>query len=84
MNVKQAKEYFELGIITYAKIFYVSACHLPAGWCVGFYNENNKEHYWDLTTSKGDQRVFASLDTLVGVLMDLGMPCGEIEINFKP
>jgi len=83
MNVRQAREYFELGIITYARIYRVSACHLPAGWMVAFYNENNEDHCWDLKTSKGTDRVFASLDTLIGVLEEMGMNCGEMEINFQ-
>lgn len=84
MNVSKAEEYFNLGLITYAEIFKVNqAFGFTSGWCVSFYNENNQEQSWDLLTSKNVQRVFASLDTLVALLDKMGMPCGEIEINFK-
>ena len=61
MKVKQAKEYFELGIITG-----LDAVRDPMGkgWLLVVVGKEGRS--WTLQTAKGESKTFSSLDTLVG------------------
>lgn len=61
MQISQAKEYFELGVVT--KIV-VSPVPMGKGWLLTFEGREGKR--WVLETKLGKPKVFASLDTLVG------------------
>lgn len=61
MNIKQAKEYFELGII---RGFESVRDPLSTGWMLVIVGKEGRS--WTLETAKGEEKVFSSLDTLMG------------------
>lgn len=62
MKIKDAREYYELGIL---RGFYAVRDPLVSGsWLLCIEGEN--ERSWTLQTAKGGVKSFSSLDTLVG------------------
>lgn len=61
MNIKQAKEYFELGII---RGFESVRDPMGTGWLLVIVGKEGRS--WTLQTAKGEEKVFSSLDTLMG------------------
>lgn len=61
MQIGQAKEYFDLGVITG---FTVTPRPMGKGYYLGIEGKEGKR--WVLETKVGEVKVFASLDTLVG------------------
>ena len=61
MKVKQAKEYYELGILTG---FYAVRDPMTTGWLLEVVGKQDRS--WTLQTAKGEPKTFSSLDTLVG------------------
>ncbi len=61
MKIAQAKEYFDLGVITR---FYAVRDLNPSAWLLCI--EGREGRSWTLQTSKGESKVFSSLDTLAG------------------
>lgn len=66
MNIKQAKEYFELGVITR---FYVVRDMTPNRWLICI--EGQQGRSWTLSTSKGTPKSFASFDTVIHDLTEI-------------
>lgn len=62
MKIKQAKEYFEDGVITGFDA--VRDPLKPGGWLLAISGHNGKS--WTLQTALGEARSFAKLDTLIG------------------
>lgn len=61
MQISQAKEYFELGVVTSVV---ASPYPMGKGWLLTFEGKEGKR--WILETKLGKPKVFASMDTLVG------------------
>lgn len=66
VNIKQAKEYFELGVITR---FYVVRDMTPNRWLICI--EGQQGRSWTLSTSKGTPKSFASFDTVIHDLTEI-------------
>ncbi|QBC45987.1 hypothetical protein [Iodobacter fluviatilis] len=67
MKIKQAKEYFELGVIVG---FYAIRDPLKVGYWL-LVIEGKEERSWTLQTAKNEAKSFASLDTLVGEIEEI-------------
>ena len=61
MKIKQAKEYFDLGVLTG---FAAVRDPMTTGWLLAI--EGKEGRSWTLKTALGSVKSFASLDTLVG------------------
>ena len=61
MKIKQAKEYFDDGMITGFDA--VRDPLMTGGWLLSISGKNGK--CWTLETALGDQRSFAKIDTLI-------------------
>lgn len=61
MKIKEAKEYYELGIVTG---FDVVRDPMTTGWLLVVLGKEGRS--WTLQTAKGSEKAFSSLDTLVG------------------
>lgn len=66
MQIKEAKDYFELGVITG---FTITPRPMGKGYYLGIQGKEGK--HWVLETKLGEVKVFASLDTLVGQVRDI-------------
>lgn len=66
MNIKQAKEYFDLGVITR---FHVVRDIGPNRWLICI--EGKEGRSWTLATTKGQPKSFASMDTVVHDLTEI-------------
>ena len=62
MKIKQAKEYFEDGMIT--GFYAVRDPMVPGGWLLVIDGKNGKS--WTFQTALGGPRSFSKLDTLIG------------------
>lgn len=60
MKIKQAKEYYELGVLTG---FSTARDIAPGCWLLVI--EGKEGRSWTLETAQGKPKIFASLDTLV-------------------
>lgn len=70
-TVSQLREYVELGVVKSVRILRFP---MKAGtWCV-VVNDT-----WNLATSKRATREFASLDTAVSVIEDLGLQVAHLD-----
>lgn len=77
MKIKQAKEYFHLGVLTG---FDAVRDPLTQGsWCLVISGKNG--HSWTLQTALGHDRSFSSLDTLVGQVEDITGRVSSFHIN---
>lgn len=70
-TVGQLREYVALGVVNSVRIL---RCPMRAGMWFVVVND-----YWNLATSKGRTREFASLDTAVSVVEELGLRVGDVE-----
>jgi len=76
MKIKQAKEYFELGVITgFSAIKDIE----PGGWLLVV--EGKDERSWTLQTALGQPKVFSSLDTLVGEIEKIAGAISSLSIR---
>lgn len=66
MKVKQAKEYFDLGVIT---ALHVVRDMEPGRWLLCI--EGKEGRSWTLETALGKPKSFASLDTLAGEVEEI-------------
>lgn len=69
-TVSQLREYFDLGLVRSVRIL---RCPMKAG--VWFVVANDR---WKLATSKRATREFASLDTAVSVIEELGLQVADV------
>jgi hypothetical protein len=60
MNIKQAREYYDLGVLT--KIYLVRD-PMTTGWLLVL--EGKEERSWTLQTALGAEKVYSSLDSAV-------------------
>lgn len=67
MKIKQAREYFELGVITGFDA--VRDPLKPGNWLLVISGKEGRS--WTLNTAKNEERSFASLDTLIGDIEDI-------------
>lgn len=67
MELKQAKEYFSMGVLTGFKA--VRNPMAEQGWLLTMTGKDGR--FWMLDTAKQEPRVFASLDTLVGLVAQI-------------
>lgn len=69
MNIKKAKEYFELGVLTGFDA--VRDPLKPGNWMLVISGKEGRS--WTLHTAlgKGKEKTFASLDTLVGEIEEI-------------
>ena len=61
MNIKQAKEYYHLGVVS--KIYAVVDALDSSAWCLVV--EGTGGQSWDLKTALGKTKSYKSLDTLI-------------------
>lgn len=67
MQIRQAKEYFELGVVVG---FYAVRDPLePGNWLMVI--EGTQGNSWTLQTKLGKEKSFSSLDTLMGQIEDI-------------
>lgn len=66
MQIAQAKDYFDNGVITSFNV--VADPMSGAGWLLEM---KGPRGVWTLHTKQGAPRVFASLDTLVGIVQKI-------------
>lgn len=77
MQISQAKELFEHGVITSV---FVSHVPMGKGWMMGFRLKEGKHRL--LETKLGKVKEFSSLDTLVGQVAEItGRPVLGLEVN---
>ena len=77
MNIKQAKEYYELGILT--EFYAVRGPLTPRGWLLVV--ARTDERNWTLKTALGKDKVFASLDTLIGEVEEISGRVSSLTIR---
>ena len=75
MNIKEAKAFFEHGII---RQFRAEPRPMGDGWMLVF--EKNAGGDETFETALGQARVFSSLDTLVKVVRDIGAQVSSLRI----
>lgn len=73
-TVGQLREYVALGVVKSVRIL---RCPMKVG--VWFVVVND---VWNLATSKGQMREFASLDTAVAVVEQLGVKVADLDCGF--
>lgn len=78
MQIGQAKEYFQLGVIV---DFVAVRNPMGKGWLLGITGKEFRN--WTLETKLGQPRVFSSLDTLAGIVDDIAGE-GETTLSFSP
>jgi hypothetical protein len=76
MNIKKAVEYFDLGMIR--GFFSVRESSQGAGWLLVIVGPDDRS--WTLKTAKGDDKVFSSLDTLMGEVEKISGRVSSFEI----
>lgn len=77
MQIGQAKDYFELGVVTG---FFASREPMGKGWIMGIWGKEGK--HWVLETKLGKVKAFSSLDTLVGQVQEItGKSVNGLEIK---
>lgn len=77
MQIKQAKEYFELGVVTG---FYAVRDPLSAGnWLMVI--EGKQGNSWTLQTKLGKEKSFSSLDTLMGQVEDIAGRVSSFKVS---
>lgn len=74
-TVSQLREYVELGVVKSVRIF---RCPMKAGTWFVVVNDT-----WNLATSKRATREFASLDTAVSVIEDLGVRVFDLDCGMR-
>lgn len=67
MQIKQAKEYFELGVVV--GFHAVRDPIAPGNWLMVV--EGKQGNSWTLHTKLGKEKSFSSLDTLMGQIEDI-------------
>jgi len=77
MNIKQAKEYYELGIVTGFSV--IRDPLTPRGWLLVVVGKD--ERNWTLKTALGKDKVFASLDTLIGEIEEISGRVSSITVQ---
>ncbi|WP_121169295.1 hypothetical protein [Nitrosovibrio sp. Nv6] len=77
MNIKQAKEYYELGVLT--EFSALRDPLTPRGWLLVVSGKD--ERSWTLKTALGKDKVFASLDTLIGEVEDISGRVSSLTIR---
>lgn len=75
-TVSQLREYAEIGVLRSVRIL---RCPMKAGMWFVVVNDT-----WNLATSKRATREFASLDTAVSVIEDLGLQVGDVLCGVMP
>jgi hypothetical protein len=76
MNIKKAVEYFELGLI---RGFHTVHEPLGAGWLLVIAGPDGRS--WTLQTAKGEDKVYSSLDTLIGEVEKISGRVSSFEIH---
>lgn len=77
MNLKQAKEYFEDGMITHFEA--VPDPLTDGGWMLVLCGKNDRS--WDFHTALGEVRIFSKVDTLVGQVESIAGPVSSMRIS---
>jgi len=66
MNIKKAREYFELGVIQSFEVF---RAPMTTGWLIQIVGKEGQT--WVIQTALGVDKIYASLDTLVGEIQNI-------------
>lgn len=77
MKIKQAKEYFEDGMITGFDA--VRDPMVPGGWLLSITGKNGR--CWMLETALGEPRSFAKIDTLIGQVEDISGRVSSLHVS---
>jgi hypothetical protein len=77
MNIKKAVEYFDLGMIR--SFHSVRESSLGAGWLLVIAGPDGR--FWTLQTAKGEDKVYSSLDTLIGEVEKISGRVSSFEIH---
>jgi hypothetical protein len=77
MKLKQAKEYFDLGVLTGFDA--VRDPLRPGSWLLSISGKDGRN--WTLQTALGHERSFSSLDTLIGQVEDITGRVSSFHIN---
>jgi hypothetical protein len=73
MQISQAKEYFQLGVVTNVV---ASPVPMGKGWLLTL--EGTEGRRWILETKLGKPKVFASMDTLLGQVEQIAGPVRHV------
>ena len=76
MQIKQAKEYFDLGVIT---AFHAVRDLKPGCWILSIAGRDDRQ--WTLETARGEVKIFSSLDTLAGEVEKIAGRLSSINFN---
>lgn len=76
MNIKKAKEYYELGVVT---SMHAVRDIEPGRWLLVI--EGKEGRSWTLETALGKPKSFASLDTLVGEIEGIAGRFSGFSVN---
>ena len=76
MKIKQAKEYYELGVLTG---FHAVKDTEPGRWLLCI--EGKEGRSWTLETALGKSKSFASVDTLVDEVAGIAGRVSSLKIN---
>lgn len=76
ITIQQAREYFELGVMRGAVLMREP---MGKGWTVQM--DGTGGALWVLGTSRGELRVFASLDSAANALRDIGWKVVSFELG---
>lgn len=77
MKIKNAKEYYELGVLTGFDA--VRDPLASSAWILSISGKDGRS--WTLETAKGDVKSFSSLDTLVGEVESITGRVSSFHIN---
>lgn len=79
MKIKQAKEYFEDGVITGFDA--VRDPLMPGAWLLVVIGSKTSGKSWTLETALGKQKSYANLDTLIGEIETIAGRVSSLHIN---
>lgn len=77
MQIKQAKEYFELGVVV--GFYAVRDPLAPSNWMMVI--EGKQGNSWTLQTKLGKAKSFSSLDTLMGQIEDIAGRVSSFKVS---
>lgn len=76
ITMQQAREYLDLGVLRGAVLLREP---MGKGWYISM--DGTTGGVWTLATSRGELRVFASLDSAANALRDIGWKVGAFELG---
>lgn len=76
LTLAELRKYRELGVVSSVELIRAPMC--DGRWFIAVSGTSGSS--WFVATARGDLRVFASVDTALGVLYDCGFPVSSLSV----